>query len=76
MSPKNKAKFLITKLHYSYNLENEEYIIYQTLSETKRCFLILVDELYLEIKKYNNSYIEKIYWDKVIQEGINILKQK
>ena len=75
MSPKDKAKYLITKLNYSYNLENKEYIIYQTLSETQRSFLILVDELYLEIKKYNNSYIEREYWDEVIQEGINMLNK-
>ena len=74
MNPKDKARFLITKLNYSYNLKNKEYVIYQTLSETQRCFLILVDELYLEIKKYNNSYIERKYWDEVIQEGINMLQ--
>jgi hypothetical protein len=43
MIPKEKAKELMAKFNNYHDIEKNEYIIYQSLEETKRCALLAVD---------------------------------
>ncbi len=71
MTPEIKAKELMNRFNNEHFPESKEYIIYQSLEESKRCSLIAVDEIlnlidgfdleltynyYLEVK----SEIEKL----------------
>jgi hypothetical protein len=66
MIPIEKAKELMNRFNNEHFPESKEYIIYQSLEESKRCCLIAVDEIlnlidgfdleltfnyYLEVKK-------------------------
>jgi hypothetical protein len=45
MTPKSKAKELISRFNNSYDEESKSYILYQNVEESKRCALIAVDEI-------------------------------
>ena len=65
MTPKEKALELMNKFNNYHNTELKEYIIYQSLEESKRCCLIAVDEILDFITKYDNHWLDYIYWDRV-----------
>ena len=46
MTPKDKAKELMNRFNNEHFPELKEYIIYQSLEESKRCSLIAVDEIF------------------------------
>lgn len=45
MNAENKAKELVKKFNYKYDVEKKQYIIFQTVDESKRCALITIDEI-------------------------------
>jgi hypothetical protein len=71
MNAKEKAKELMTKFNNYHDAEKKEYIIYQSLKETKRCALITCDEVINATRVTNAWYIENVaheYWKEVKQE--------
>jgi hypothetical protein len=66
MTPKEKAYELLSKFNYSYNCSKEEFILYKTLEELKRCALISVDEIMDSLEK-NGSWNAQ-YWEDVKTE--------
>jgi RecG-like helicase len=71
MTPKEKAKELITKYNNSYDKANETYTVYQSIEESHRCALIAVDEiinvvngvyklLHIELLNENDSYWHEV----------------
>ena len=63
MTPKEKAKELVSKFNNSYDKESKSYILYQNVDESKRCALIAVEMVIL------NCYEEEeYYWQEVKQE--------
>ena len=71
MTPKNKAKELMGRFNYDHNSELKEYIIYQSLEESKRCSLIAVDEI-IKSHTYGLSTELKTYWYDVKKEIENL----
>jgi hypothetical protein len=66
MTPKEKAKELVSKFNFEHT--GQTYILHQTVDESKRCALIAVDEI---IKAMDNVMLPnpfKQYWNKVKQE--------
>ena len=66
MTPKKKAKELISRFNFEHT--GESYILHQTVDESKRCALIAVDEI---IQAMDNVMLPnpfKQYWNKVKQE--------
>jgi hypothetical protein len=63
ISPKDKAIELMNRFNNEHNIELKEYIIYQSLEESKRCSLIAVDEC---LKTCVESMI--YYWYEVKDE--------
>ena len=45
-NPKDKARELMNRFNNEHFPESKEYIIYQSLEESKRCCLIAVDEIF------------------------------
>ena len=64
----DKAKELMNRFNNDHNIELKEYIIYQSLEESKRCCLIAIDELQEFICKYDNHVIDFKYWEEVRKE--------
>ena len=63
MTPKEKAKELMNRFNNEHFPELKEYIIYQSLEESKRCCLIAVDEILnvidgFDLDKTYNYYLE------------------
>ncbi len=64
-----KAKEIIGKFNFIHNKELKEYIIYQSLEESKRCALILVDEILIELEYIDDSaMVPYEYWVEVKKE--------
>ena len=72
MTPKNKAKELISKFNFDYNSELKEYTINQSVEESKRCSLIAVEEIQEYIIKYDNHLPDFKYWELVRKEIQNL----
>lgn len=78
MTPKEKSIELMNKFNNYHNTELKEYIIYQSLEESKRCALIAIDEilnLNFNVKcdaseKCVNSVMN--YWEEVKEELIKL----
>lgn len=68
MTAREKAKELIGKFNYSYNSELKEYTMYQSIKESKRCALIVAEEMQRFIIKYDNHVPDFKYWEEVIKE--------
>ena len=63
-----KAREIIAKFNFIHNKELKEYIIFQSLEESKRCALILVDEILTELEYIDDSaMVPYEYWVKVKQ---------
>jgi hypothetical protein len=60
MTPKEKAKELVSKFNFEHT--GETYIIHQTVDESKRCALIAIDEC-IEFEKRIISQLDKITKD-------------
>jgi hypothetical protein len=60
MTPKEKAKELVSKFNFEHI--GQTYILYQTVDESKRCALIAVDEILDELPFENKN---REYWYKV-----------
>jgi len=56
MTPKEKAKELVSKFNFEYT--GETYIIHQTVDESKRCALIAIDEILVLGKKIPLEVLE------------------
>jgi len=73
MEPIDKAKELMNRFNNEHNSELKYYIIHQSLEESKRCCLILVDEL---IKSWDKDLYENCgaseYWQEVKKEIIKM----
>jgi hypothetical protein len=69
MTPKEKAKELMNRFNNQHYPELKEYIIYQSLEESKRCCLIAVDEL---LNVIEDERIHFKYWKEVKQEIENL----
>jgi hypothetical protein len=78
LSPKEKAKSIIATFNNSYDKHNKAWVIYQNTEESKRCALLLVNEIlelshpytivYSEQKnEFLNEYTQQYYWMKVKQ---------
>jgi hypothetical protein len=72
MTPKEKAKDLVSKMYVEYKPSEDDasgvYVFYMNLEIAKRCALIAVDEI---IKAMDNVMLPnpfKQYWNKVKQE--------
>jgi hypothetical protein len=66
MTPKEKAKELVSKFNFEHT--GDSYTIFQNVDESKRCALIAVDEI---IQAMDNVMLPnpfKQYWNKVKQE--------
>jgi hypothetical protein len=66
MTPKEKAKELVSKFNFEHT--GQTYVLHQTVDESKRCALIAVDEI---IQAMDNVMLPnpfKQYWNKVKQE--------
>jgi hypothetical protein len=72
MIPKEKAKELMAKFNNYHDIEKNEYIIYQSLEETKRCSLLAVDLHLEELSKmkliFSDREIHCKYWQEVKNE--------
>lgn len=75
MTPKEKSIELMNKFNNYHNTELKEYIIYQSLEESKRCALIAIDEILNNclFEIYNCGFLtletkHKEYWKEVKQE--------
>jgi hypothetical protein len=69
MTPKEKAKELMNRFNNEHNIELKEYIIYQSLEESKRCCLIAVDEIINHHSQEQGLYrIDTYYWQEVKKE--------
>jgi hypothetical protein len=68
MTPKEKAKDLVEKMHI------ESDVIYvMSKVQAKQCALIAVEELIIEENKYNNgSFYPSKYWQEVKQEILKL----
>jgi hypothetical protein len=64
----DKAKELMNRFNNDHNIELKEYIIHQSLEESKRCCLIAIDELQEFICKYDNNFSDFKYWEEVRKE--------
>jgi hypothetical protein len=69
MIPIEKAKELMNRFNNEHFPESKEYIIYQSLEESKRCCLIAVDEL---LNVIEDQRIHFKYWQEVKQEIENL----
>ena len=63
MTPEIKSKELMNRFNNEHFPESKEYIIYQSLEESKRCSLIAVDEILnvidgFDLDKTYNYYLE------------------
>ena len=45
MEAKQKANELLQKFNFHYDKENEQFIFFQTVEESQRCALIVIEEL-------------------------------
>lgn len=64
-----RAREIIAKFNYIHNKELKEYIIFQSLEESKRCALILVDEILTELEYIDDSaMVPYEYWVEVKKE--------
>jgi hypothetical protein len=68
MKPIDKAKDLMNRFNNDHNIKLKEYVIYQSLEESKRCCLIAIDELQSFICKYDNHVPDFKYWEQVRKE--------
>jgi hypothetical protein len=71
MTPKEKAKELITKYNNSYDKANETYTVYQSIEESHRCALIAVYEIIIALGMADTAYDllpEIEYWHTVKDE--------
>jgi hypothetical protein len=59
-----KAYDLVAKFNNGYNDEIKSYIIYQTVDESKRCALVLVNEIL--------SWNQTLFWENVKIEIQNL----
>jgi hypothetical protein len=70
MTPKEKAKELVSKFNFEHT--GQTYILHQTVDESKRCALIAVDEIIKALEIDAGNWIKwnetKKYWNKVKQE--------
>jgi hypothetical protein len=64
MIPKEKAKELLNIFNNKHFPESKEYIIYQSLEESKRCSLIAVDEIINVIDGFDLHRTME-YWQEV-----------
>ena len=60
MTPEIKAKELMNRFNNEHFPESKEYIIYQSLEESKRCCLIAVDEI-LNCNPHTNPFNTDVY---------------
>lgn len=67
MTPEIKAKELMNRFNNEHFPESKEYIIYQSLEESKRCCLIAVDEI-INYLKVNGFSTQINYWEEVKSE--------
>jgi hypothetical protein len=77
-TPKEKAKDIVKIFNYEYSAINKEYTIHQSVDESKRCALIVVNEIFehidyifteLEKDKLPNKFDDEIeYWQEVKKE--------
>ena len=66
MTPKEKAKELVSKFNFEHT--GETYILHQTVDESKRCALIAVDEIILEMDSVMLPNPFKQYWNETKHE--------
>ena len=66
MTPKEKAKELVSKFNFEHT--GETYILHQTVDESKRCALIAVDEIILEMDSVMLPNPFKQYWQEIKKE--------
>ena len=66
MTPKEKAKELVSKFNFEHT--GETYILHQTVDEGKRCALIAVDEIILEMDSVMLPNPFKQYWQEIKKE--------
>ena len=68
MTPKEKAKELVSKFNFEHT--GQTYILHQTVDESKRCALIAVDEIIQQCWDYRDIDLETShdYWQEVKQE--------
>ena len=70
MTPKEKAKELVSKFNFEHT--GQTYILHQTVDESKRCALIAVDEIIKALEIDAGNWIKwnetKKYLNKVKQE--------
>jgi len=59
MTPKEKAKELVSKFNFEHT--GQTYILHQTVDESKRCALIAVDEIFELHKKITVSHLVSTY---------------
>jgi hypothetical protein len=77
ISPKAKAKELISKFNNSYDVESKTYILYQNIDESKRCALITVN-LLIDCTSPSSEFGGEIniytseYWNEVRNEILNV----
>ena len=72
MTPKEKAKDIFDKFAFEKTPEN--YKMFQTSNESKRCSLIAVNEI-IDTIEYSSQADETskiIYWDKVKEEIVKL----
>ena len=80
MKAKETAKQLLSKFNLSYIKEEKTYYIYQSLEESKRCCLILIDEILEELDaecwglEMDRAFDRQKFWNDVKQEIINFKK--
>jgi len=70
MTPKEKAKELVTKFNHFHDTEKKEYILYQDPTESIRCALICVNEIIeaIEWHEYETPNKEIKFWQEVKTE--------
>jgi hypothetical protein len=66
VTPKEKAKELVSKFNFEHT--GETYILHQTVDESKRCALIAVDEIILEMDSVMLPNPFKQYWQEIKKE--------
>jgi hypothetical protein len=69
MTPKEKAIELLGKFNFTHNKVTGKFLFHQTLNESKRCALIVVEELLSETEEIDGMrIINNPYWLEVKNE--------